>query len=183
MNPTCRKLLFAAITLCAFAVPAKAELAARSKIGFDIQGYKTNFYSNFGWLAGLRYAKFLGDSQVYVGLAGYYGTPQGNGISDEYVTVGGITMGYEHSFSRRFLGEMSLNLGYGEGKIRPIGIENQSFFVVEPGLAAGFRLGEGWKLLFSAHYLHMNHAKDLSGFSCGFRFEFKFSTQTKPLNE
>ena len=160
-----------------------AEGYQRSKLGVDIEAFKPNLSQNVGWLTGLRWARYLGDSQAYWGLAAFFGTPNGRALTYEYLTFGGLQFGWEMSVAKRATLEWDILVGYGQGEIKGIDLKQNSYYVVQPGLAIGFKLGQGWKALFSTHYLHMADAPDFSGASFGLRLEFKSQSNSKFVND
>lgn len=166
-----------------FSSPAQADNRYRSKLGFDFKGFKPNLDRPIGWLAGFNWAEFIGDSQVYWGLGAYFGTPAGRALTEEYLTYGGLLIGWEIQTGKRSLFELDLLVGYGQGERKPIGLKQNSYYVAQPGAAFGFKLGQGWKVLFTTHYIHMADAKDFSGPSFGIRVEFKSLSTTKFVND
>lgn len=162
---------------------AHADSRYRSKLGLDVTAFKPNPGNNIGWLTGLRWGQFLGDSQVYWGLGAFYGTPNGRALTEEYLTFGGLQLGWELAASKRSFFEFDILLGYGQGELKNLGIKQHSYYVAQPGAAFGFRLGQGWKALFTAHYLHMSDARDFSGPSIGLRLEFKSISSSKFVND
>ncbi|NBT59564.1 hypothetical protein EBT16_12345, partial [bacterium] len=68
-------LAIGAFLFCA--ASAQADSRYRSKLGFDFSGFKPNLNRPIGWLAGLTWGQYIGDSQVYWGLGAYFGTPAG----------------------------------------------------------------------------------------------------------
>jgi hypothetical protein len=178
-----KNLIVIAGLLFSIGSPVLADGPYRSKLGVDLEGFKTNPGESVGWLTGLRWARYLGDSQAYWGLGAFFGTPNGKALTEEYVTFGGLQFGWELPVSKKVVFEWDLLLGYGQGEIKGIALKQNSYYVAQPGMAVGFRLGQGWKALFTAHYLHMADAKDFSGPSFGFRLEFKSQSNSKFLNE
>ena len=162
---------------------ALADSRYRSKLSLDVAGFKANPENSIGWLTGLRWGQFLGDSQVYWGLGAFFGSPTGKAISEEYLTFGGLQLGWELAASKKSFFEFDILLGYGQGEFKNLGVKQNSYYVVQPGAAFGFRLGQGWKALFTAHYLHMSDARDFSGPSIGIRLEFKSLRTTKFVND
>lgn len=162
---------------------AFADDRYRTKLSLDVSAFKPNLQETIGWLTGLRWARYFGDSQLYWGFGAYYGTPRGKALTDEYLTFGGIQLGWELLNSKRTLFEFDLLIGYGQGEIESIGLSQKSYYVAQPGVAFGFRLGQGWKALFTAQYVHMSDAKDFSGPSFGVRLEFKSMSSSKFLND
>ena len=73
----------------------------------------------------------------------------------------------------------------GEGKLTSAGRSTKeiSYFVAEPSFAAGFHLGRGFRLLFSASYLYMNNANTFGGITMGIRIDIKTETTVKEINE
>lgn len=163
--------------------PSLADSRFRSKLGLDIAGFKPNTGSSIGWLTGLRWGQFLGDSQVYWGLSAFYGSPSGKAITEEYLTFGGLQLGWEFQASKRSFFELDVLVGAGQGEFKNLGIKQNSYYVAKPGIAFGFRLGQGWKVLFTTSYLHMSNARDFSGPTLGFRLEFKSVSTSKFINE
>ncbi|NBX83065.1 hypothetical protein EBQ90_08260 [bacterium] len=162
---------------------ALADDRYRTKLSLDVSAFKPNLQETIGWLTGLRWARYFGDSQLYWGFGAYYGTPRGKALTDEYLTFGGIQLGWELLNSKKTLFEFDLLIGYGQGEIQSIGLSQKSYYVAQPGAAFGFRLGQGWKALFTAQYVHMSDAKDFSGPSFGVRLEFKSMSSSKFLND
>lgn len=163
-----------------FSSVLSADDGIRGKAGFDIKGFKANLQPSLGWLVGGRWAGYFGTSQVYMGLAAYFGAPTGLSITQEKMYYGGVTLGVDHSISKSAVFEASLLLGYGEGQMSQFAISERSHYVVESGLGLGFSLGGGWRMLFSGSYLHMANAKNFSGPTFGLRFQFRSSASRKP---
>ena len=162
---------------------AHADSRYRSKLGLDLTGFKPNLDQPVGWLSGVTWGQYFGDSQVYWGFGAYFGTPTGRALTEEYLTYGGLLVGWEIPTSKRTLFELDLLVGYGQGEKKFIGLKQNSYYVAQPGVGFGFKLGQGWKMLFTAHYVHMADAKDFSGPSFGLRFEFKSLSTTKFVND
>ena len=157
-----------------------ADDGFRGKAGFDIKGFKANLQPNIGWLVGGRWGGYFGTSQVYMGLAAYFGAPTGLSINQEKMYYGGLTLGVDHSLSKTVVFEASLLLGYGEGQMRQFDLNERSHYVVESGLGLGFGLGGGWRMILAGSYLHMANAKNFSGPTFGLRFQFRSSASRKP---
>lgn len=160
-----------------------ADDGFRGKVGFDINGFKSNLQQDMGWLVGGRWAGYFGTSQVYMGLAAYFGVPRGLSVNQEKIYYGGVILGVDASLTKVSVFEANLLLGYGEGQMTNLGIRERSHYVVEPGLGVGFKLGGGWRLTFSGSYLHMANAKNFSGPTVGFRFQFRSSAARKPAGD
>ncbi len=169
------------------ATPAFAEIGYnyRSKLGVDLRAIRTNPDNNVGWMAGLRAARFFGTSHVFLGLAGSYGAPTGDSVSEQYLYYGGLTIGYDGRLSRLFTYECSIITGYGEGrfKLREPETLEKSYFVFEPTVSLGFGLGGGWRLSMSTSYLHLPDASHFSGLAMGLRFEHRTSTAIREIND
>lgn len=157
-----------------------ADDGFRGKAGFDIKGFKANLQPSIGWLVGGRWGGYFGTSQVYMGLAAYFGAPTGLSITQEKMYYGGLTLGVDHSLSKNVVFEASLLLGYGEGQMSQFNLSERSHYVVESGMGFGFGLGGGWRMIFSGSYLHMANAKNFSGPTFGLRFQFRSSASRKP---
>jgi hypothetical protein len=155
----------------------------RGKAGFDIKGFKSNDQQDMGWLVGGRWAGYFGTSQVYMGLAAYFGVPRGLSVTQEKMYYGGVILGVDANLTKVSVFEANLLLGYGEGQMDNLGISERSHYVVEPGLGLGFQLGGGWRLTFSGSYLHMANAKNFSGPTVGFRFQFRSTATRKPAGD
>ncbi|MFM8315506.1 MAG: hypothetical protein ACKOA8_14575 [Deltaproteobacteria bacterium] len=160
-----------------------AEDGFRGKVGFDIKGFKSNFRQDMGWLVGGRWAGYFGTSQVYMGLAAYFGAPTGLSITNEKMYYGGAILGVDANLSKSTVFEANLLLGYGEGQMNQLNISERSHYVVEPGFGLGFNLGGGWRLTFGGSYLHMANAKNFSGPTFGFRFQFRSTAARKPASD
>ncbi len=157
-----------------------ADTGFRGKAGFDIKGFKANLQPNVGWLAGGRWAGYFGTSQVYMGVAAYFGAPTGLTITKEKMYYGGIVLGVDHSLSKTTVFEANLLLGYGEGQMTQFALVERSHYVVESGIGLGFGLGDGWRMTFAGSYLHMAEAKNFSGPTFGIRFQYRSSASRKP---
>jgi hypothetical protein len=155
----------------------------RSKYGFDVKAFKPNPMNGVGWIGGIRTGRFLGTSNVHVSLNGFYGTPTGGNPSDEFLYYGGLGLGYDFRMSKVFLAELGIIVGYGYGKSRTLNVAQTSYYLVEPSFGMGFGLGNGWRLIFSASYVHMTQAKEFSGATFGIRIDFKTQTITKEIND
>ena len=155
----------------------------RSKVGFDIKGFKPNLHNRIGWIGGGRWARYYGTSQVYTGLAAYFGAPTGLSIGEQRIYYGGLTLGYDGRLSKHFVYELGFLIGYGEGIMKSMGISERSYFVAEPSLSLGFALGGGWRLCFSGSYLSMNTAKNFSGSTFGVRLQYRSSSAIKDVND
>lgn len=155
----------------------------RSKLSLDVSAFKPNLDKPIGWLTGANWGRYFGDSQVYWGLGAYFGTPTGRALTEEYLTLGGLVVGWEVAASRKGVFEFDLLVGYGQGERKPINLKQNSYYVAKPGAAFGFKLGQGWKILFAAHYIHMADAEEFSGPSFGIRIEFKSLSTSKFIND
>ncbi|NQW44054.1 MAG: hypothetical protein HQ462_01460 [Deltaproteobacteria bacterium] len=178
--------LFITVTYCIFLFCSSlchADDSGRSKIGFDIKGFKANPQNNIGWLVGGRWAGYFGTSQVYMGLATYFGAPTGLNIQQEKMYYGGLIFGVDKKVSKWGAFEANLLLGYGEGELKRFGINERSHYVVEPGFGFGASLGGGWRLTFAASYLHMANATHISGPTFGFRFALRSGSSSKAAND
>lgn len=151
----------------------------RSKLGFDFKALRTLHQADIGWLAGIRGARFLGKSDAYVGLSASFGTPTGGNPSLENLYNIGAMVGYDGKYSRTGVYELSAFVGFGRGKLAG---EETSYYVLEPSFGSGFALGLGWRLLFTASYLHMSHTTQFSGFTMGIRLDRRYDTTIKPLD-
>jgi hypothetical protein len=171
-------LLF--LALAGTASPAARADSYRSKLGFDFKVLRTLNSTEVGWLAGVRTGRFLGKSDFYVGLGASFGTPTGGNPSLENLFNVGAMFGYDGKYNRIAIYEMSLFVGYGRGKIS--GVEETSYYVLEPSFGSGFALGLGWRVLFTASYLHMSRTTNFSGFSFGLRLDRRYDTTVKPLD-
>lgn len=175
------------LLLCLLAGPLFAENSNsneyRSKYGFNFSAYKPNTMGNVGWNGGMRTGRYIGTSNVYVDLSAYYGTPTGNNPSEEYLYYGGLGLGYDFRISKVFIGEIGMLVGYGFGKSRELNILETSYYVAQPSMGAGFSLGNGWRLIFAASYIHMNRAQNFSGGTFGVRIDFKSQTVVKNIKE
>ncbi len=152
----------------------------RSKLGFDFKALRTLHKSEVGWLAGGKLGWFLGKSDAYVGIGANFGTPTGGNPSSERIYNLGCYIGYDGKFNRTGVWELSVFVGYGQGKLA--GTEETSYYVVEPSYGAGFALGLGWRLLFTTSYLHMSRTNHFSGVSFGIRLDRRYDTTVKPLD-
>ncbi len=157
----------------------------RSRLGIDVSFLKLNPQKRIGWLSGLRWAHYVGTSQVNVGLAVFFGAPIGGNPVDERVVFGGGTLAYDGHLSRNTIYDIGLLLGYGNSKISVLipTIQETSFFVVQPSLGIGWLLGLGWRFQFVLSYAHMTDAPAFSGPTFGFRFDYKSQTTVRDLND
>jgi hypothetical protein len=163
------------------AAGARAENSNyRSKVGFDFKALRTLDNADVGWLAGLRFSRFLGKSNVHVGFGGSFGTPTGGNPSQENLFNVGVSVGYDGKYGRVGVWELGLFAGYGQGKLS--GATQTSYYVVEPSFGSGFALGLGWRVLFTASYLHMSRTSNFSGFSLGIRLDRRYDTTVKPVD-
>ena len=176
MKTQCNILVLLCLTLSSLAF---ANDDYFSKFGFEVKGYKTT-QPESGWLAGLRWGRFLGKSTAHLGLAGYYGTPTGRSPALERTWYVGGTFGYDGRLGRNSVFEAALLVGYGQGKLPTL--DQKSYYVAEPSLAAGWMLGKGWRMLFSVSYLYMNNASGFSGFTFGLRFDRKTNIRIKAID-
>lgn len=158
-----------------------ADSQYRSKLGIDLKGFKATTQSGFGWLAGAGAARFLGTSNAFIGLAGYFGTPTGKNPSAENIWYAGATLGYDARMSKVFIWQTGILVGAGSGKFS--GGKQQSYYTIEPTAGMGFALGGGIRLTLNASYIHMTNAPSFSGTSFGFRIEYKTQTSIKEINE
>lgn len=156
---------------------------SRGKWGFDIKGFKSNLHPDPGWVLGGRWAGYFGTSQVYMGLGAYFGAPTGLSITKEKMYYGGLILGTDRKMGKVGVFEASLLLGYGEGQMSQLSISENSHYVVEPSLGFGVSLGGGWRLTFAGSYLHMANAKNFSGATFGFRFQYRSSSNPKAAND
>lgn len=179
----CTLRLFILIVLFTTSHLSLADSRYRSKLGLDVSAFKPNLNKPIGWLTGVNWGRYLGDSQVYWGFGAYFGTPNGRALTEEYLTFGGLLVGWEVATSKRSLFEFDLLVGYGQGEKKPINLKQNSYYVAQPGAAFGFKLGQGWKILFAAHYVHMADAEEFSGPSFGIRIEFKSLSTSKFIND
>ena len=177
------QLILCLALLLASSTSLKADDGFRGKTGFDIKGFKSNFQTDIGWLVGGRWGGYFGTSQVYMGLAAYFGAPTGLSVTKEKMYYGGLTLGVDANLTKSSVFEASLLLGYGEGQMSRIGVSERSHYVVEPGLGLGFNLGGGWRLSLAGSYLHMANAKNFSGPTFGFRFQFRSTASRKPAGD
>ena len=161
----------------------KADSRYRSKLGVDFSAFKPNPSETIGWLTGINWGRYLGDSQVYWGFGVYFGTPAGKALTQEYLTFAGLELGWELATSKKTLFEFELLVGYGQGEKKNIGLKEHSYYLAKPGIAFGFKLGQGWKVLATGNYIHMSDAKDFSGPCVGLRLEFKSQSSSKFLND
>jgi len=176
-----QKFFWVALLMLVMAPPVcSADDGFRGKTGFDIKGFKPNLQPNVGWLVGGRWAGYFGTSQVYMGVAAYFGAPTGLSITTEKMYYGGLTLGVDHSLSKNLRFEASLLLGYGEGQMKQFNISERSHYVAETTLGLGFGLGGGWRMMLAGSYLHMANAKNFSGTTFGLRFHFRSSASRKP---
>jgi hypothetical protein len=172
-------LLIAQALICS---PSFADDSYRSKYGLDIKGFKSNLFKDVGWLGGLRYARYIGTSQVHIGLAGFYGSPRGDNPAVQYLYYGGLTLGADGRWGKIGVFEFGLVLGYGQGEIKTMGLKKESAYVVEPTASAGFALGLGWRLNFSVGYVHMNGSRYFSGSTFGIRLDNRGGTAIKAID-
>lgn len=177
------QFILGGLIITALASPLKADDGFRGKVGFDIKGFKANFQQDMGWLVGARWGGYFGTSQVYMGLAAYFGAPTGLSINQEKLYYGGLTLGVDANITKVTVFEANLLLGYGEGQMSRLGINERSHYVVEPGIGLGFQLGGGWRLTLAGSYLHMANAKHFSGSTFGFRFQFRSTASRKPAGD
>lgn len=154
----------------------------RSKYGFDFKAYKPNIQNGVGWIGGMRTGRYLGTSNVHVTLNGFYGTPTGQNPSDEFLYYGGLGLGYDFRMSKVFLAEFGIVVGYGQGKSSTLNVDKTSYYVIEPNFGMGFALGNGWRLIFSASYIHMTSVREFSGATFGVRIDFQTETITREVN-
>ena len=160
---------------------AWADTSFRSKIGIDLRGIKPNLQNEMGWLAGVRTARFIGTSNAHIGLAGYFGSPQGGDPKINNSWHSGLTLGYDGKLGKTMTWEIGFLGGLGAGKAP--NLEQTSYYVVEPSIGAGFQLGGGFRMTANASYIHMTSAAVFSGPSFGFRIEYKTQTTSKELND
>jgi len=163
-----------------FCVSALARDDYRSKVGVEIKGLKTNLSNECGWIAGLKLGRFLGKSNVHVGIGGYYGSPTGGRIDDENLYFAGFLFGYDGRLLKTLLFETSILFGYGRGIIKAKGVDETSYFVTEPNIGFGFGLGKGWRFLFVASYQYLSRANHFSGVSFGLKIDERTETVIKP---
>jgi hypothetical protein len=152
-------------------------------MGIDVKGFKPNLTNGVGWLGGARFARYLGTSQVSVGLAGYYGVPTGGSPSSENMWYAGPNLGQEGKLFRIMVYEIGIMAGAGAGKFTDRSIDEKSYYVIEPNLSTGFNLGGGIRLTFSTTYIHMTGAGNFSGPTFGFRFDYRTQTSIKELTD
>lgn len=153
----------------------------RSKLGLDLRTIKPNLQKEMGWVAGVRMARFIGSSNAYYGVAGYFGSPQGGDPKLNNTWYTGVTLGYDGRLGKIGMYELSILAGLGAGKAP--NLEQTSYYVVEPSIAAGFLLGGGFRLTAGVSYLHMTNATVFSGATFGFRLEYKTQTSIKEIND
>ncbi len=168
------------LTALSLAGPTARADSYRSKLGFDFKGLKTLRAPEIGWIAGVKWGWFLGKSDAYIGFGANFGTPTGGNPASESLYNLGVYLGYDGKYSRVGVWELSTFVGYGQGKLA--GLQETSYYVVEPSFGSGFALGLGWRLLFTTSYLHMSRTTQLSGFSFGIRLDRRYDTTIKPLD-
>ena len=175
-------VIFLAAILC---LPALGNYQYRSKLGFELKGFKTNNNKHIGWMSGLRGARYFGNSQVYYGATAHFGVPNGARPSGDHFYHGGLVIGFEEKFTRRSFLEVAFMGGYGRGrfKIDVDDLHQTSYFVFEPSVSIGVGLGKGWRGNFAISYIYANDAPHFSGVTFGFRFEHKVETKVKELKE
>ncbi len=171
---------FLVLAALALAAPKATADNYRSKLGFDFKGLRTLHNSEVGWVAGMKWGWFLGKSDVYIGFGGQFGTPTGGNPADERIYNLGGFFGYDGKFNRTGVWELSIFVGYGQGKLA--GTQETSYYVVEPSFGAGFALGLGWRILFTGSYLHMSRTNQFSGITMGIRLDRRYDTTVKPLD-
>lgn len=172
-------LLFLGLFLVS--LPALAEGDYRSKYGLDVSAIKISPQSSIGWVLGIRSERYLGGSNVYLGLQVDWGAPTGGSPADESIFYCGASFGYDGRMSRTFTYEFSAFAGYGQGQIKNLGLSEVSYFVVQPSIGIGFGLGGGYRLTIDASYLQMSGAAQFSGPMFGIRLDYR--TQSKELND
>lgn len=182
MSELCKKLALV-ITLTAMSFPAFADHQFRSKFGFDARGVKLPQQTGVGWLAGLQTGRYFGSSNVFYGLGGLFGAPTGDSLANEMLYYGGFTLGYDGRMSKYFIFDLQLLAGYGGGHITRVSQDNLSYYVVEPSAGIGVSLGGGFRLKLACGYTHMTNTPNFSGFTFGFRIDFRSAVTSKDIND
>ena len=101
-------------------LPALADGDYRSKYGLDVSAIKISPQSSIGWILGLRSERYLGGSNVYLGLQPTGGRSTGGSPADESIFYCGASFGYDGRMSRTFTYEFSVFAGYGQGQIKSL---------------------------------------------------------------
>lgn len=178
-----RKILFLITVLLSVGTSTFADTQFRSKLGFEFRGIKIPQQSGVGWLAGLQTGRYLGTSNVYYGLSGFFGTPTGDSIANENVFYGGFILGKDGRISKIFISDLNILLGYGGGRRSSLNQNDLSYYVVEPTAGIGFALGGGCRLKFEVGYTYMTNTPNFSGYTFGIRVDFRSAVQSKDIND
>ncbi len=182
MTDTCKKIVFLSL-LTIMGTRAFSDTQFRSKLGFEFRGLRLPQQSGVGWVAGLQTGRYLGTSNVYYGLSALFGAPTGDSIANESIYYGGFILGKDGRLSKVFIGDINLLVGYGAGKVSRLNQSDMSYYVVEPTAGLGFSLGGGCRLKFEVGYTYMTNTPNFSGYTFGFRIDFRSAIQSKDIND
>jgi len=160
---------------------ASAETPTMGKSGIEMQSFGDGGTITRGMMFGMRTQRYLDHSQANLGLEFMAGSPQGGRLSDDHLTYGGITFGYDGTFGTIFSYDFSLLGGYGFGRVDALGLNGVSF-TAQPTIALGLTLIDGYRASFAVGYLYMPSAPGFDHFTFGIRLEQKSDSYSNGVN-
>jgi hypothetical protein len=151
--------------------------------GFELEQFKggDSDLGTQGAMLGLHSSIYpFSYHRISIGTSLYLGTAHGGDTSRDNLAYGGLTLGAETTLLRLFELNLKALIGYGYGTSPQV--TGQSV-AIQPTLAAGLVLVNGWRASFVFGYLMMPSANGFTSRTYGIRLERKIETTgTQGLN-
>lgn len=166
-----RLLLLSVFLVC---LPSFAD-GSKNKTGIEVQKLQHKGNNDAGYTIGLRNMTYLGSvtaSNIYIGYAMNAGSSQGGRIDRDNIAYGGLLLGVDGANTGVVSYDLGTLVGYGYGSVEKEDFSGHSI-AIQPTLSLGLILRSGYRASFSAGYLFMPSAPNLSTFTFGIRIERK----------
>jgi len=142
-----------------------------SKFGFEVEGVKLG-NSGYGYLGGISSLTYLGNTPLSIGLAGFFGTPNGGDLQHNYMGMLGVPLHIDGHLSKVVFYDLSVMAAYSESAETGANLFTTGW-VLQETLGFGLSLGAGWRISLNPGYLYNFKESNFTGFTFGLMLEHK----------
>ena len=149
-----------------------------SKTSVDFKGFSNNKGDGAGWLAGLRFARFIDETPFYLDIGVDFG--KASSIDQSDFSMVGLGLGAEKVFDRYLVGARADFDLLSED----IGPQTNSYAGYDLEAYAGIVLGHGWRFDLTGGYVHTFLQQYYTGLTFGLKIEYKAerTITSKPID-
>ncbi len=150
-----------------------------SKVGYEFKGFTNNEGQGIGWLMGLRFDRFFGNSPVYMDLGIDFG--KASSLDQSSFSFVGLGLGVEKVFEHfLFGGRVNADL-----MSEDVGPSTNTYGGYDAEAYAGLAIDHGWRVSLNGGYVHTFLQNFYSGLTFGLRLEYKSerTITSRPIND